>query len=224
VCACFAADKHVRLHGVFAEADAEMLHRHLDSELQWSRVFNQGEEVWDLGPESIDTMAENGDSPLIEAVNKGARDGFQYLYDSVRVADEAEQRRSRGLMLDKLIDALNRDENLELLRRVTGEREIVRADGQATRYLPGHFLTSHDDDVDGKGRVAAYVINLTPRWRTEWGGLLLFHDQNGDVTHGLRPCFNAIHLFKVPRLHSVSQVTAFAGGPRLSITGWLRHW
>jgi Rps23 Pro-64 3,4-dihydroxylase Tpa1-like proline 4-hydroxylase len=30
--------------------------------------------------------------------------------------------------------------------------------------------------VAGKNRVAAYVLNLTPRWRVEWGGLLMFHD------------------------------------------------
>jgi SM-20-related protein len=219
-----AADGHVRLRGVFGEADAAALHRHLDSELAWSRVLNQDDKVWDLGPESIEAMKGGNDTPLIEAINRGARDGFQYLYDSVRVSDDPLERKGRGLVLDRLIDALNAQANLEFLRRITGEPGIVRVDGQATRYLAGHFLTSHDDAVEGKGRVAAYVINLTPHWRTEWGGLLLFHDQEGDVTKGLRPCFNAMHLFKVPQVHSVSQVTAFAGAPRLSVTGWLRRW
>jgi SM-20-related protein len=185
-------------------------------------VVNRGAKVWDLGPESIAQMADGKDSPLIAAVNAGARDGFQFLFDSVRVSEAPEERQARGLLLDRLLDALNSEHNLAILRRVTGLEAIRRVDGQATRYLPGHFLTGHDDGIEGKDRLAAYVINLTLRWRTEWGGLLLFHDANGDVTQGLLPCFNAIHLFRVPQLHSVSQVTAFAGAARLSITGWLR--
>jgi SM-20-related protein len=220
----YAANGHVRLHAAFAEREAAALHRHLDTELKWSRVVNQGEKTWDLGPASIEAMAGGQDAPLIDAVNRGAREGFQYIYDSVRVSDDSQERRDRGLLVDSLIEALNAQVNLERLRRITGAPDIVRVDGQATRYLPGHFLTGHDDDVEGKGRVAAYVVNLTPRWRTEWGGLLLFHDQNGDVIRGLRPGFNAINLFSVPQVHSVSQVTAFAGAPRLSVTGWLRRW
>lgn len=215
----FAINGHVRLRDAFPVASAAALHGHLDRELQWSRVVNQGEKVWDL---SIAAMADGKDGPLIDAVNTAARDGFQFLFDSVRVSDETEERQVRGLLLDQLIEAMNSGENLSVLRRIIGSDDIVRADGQATRYLPGHFLTAHNDNVGGKGRIAAYVINLTPQWRTEWGGLLQFHDEDGDVTRGYRPCFNAIHLFRVPQLHSVSQVTAFAGAPRLSITGWLR--
>lgn len=220
----FAATGHVRLENAFTAETATALHRHLADELEWWRVVNQGERTWDLGPESIAAMANGGDAPLLEAVYNGARKGFQFLFDSLRVSDEPAERAARGLLLDRLIDAMNGEENLALLRRVTGVEEIARADGQATRYLPGHFLTGHDDDVEGKGRVAAYVINLTPHWRTEWGGLLQFHDEAGDVTRGLKPRYNAIHLFRVPQLHSVSPVAPFAPHPRLSITGWLRRW
>jgi len=95
-------------------------------------------------------------------------------------------------------------------------------DGQATQYLPGHFLTSHDDAVAGKNRVAAYVLSLTPGWRIEWGGLLQFHDGDGDVGLALAPRFNAMHLLRVPQVHSVSFVAPYAGTPRVSVTGWLR--
>jgi Rps23 Pro-64 3,4-dihydroxylase Tpa1-like proline 4-hydroxylase len=220
----FARDGHVRLENAFAPETAEALHRHLADELEWWRVVNQGEQTWDLGPESIAALERDGDAQLMELVHKGARDGFQFLFDSVRVSDEANERASRGLLVDSLIDAMCSPHNLGLLREVVGDATVVKVDGQATRYLPGHFLTGHDDAIDGKGRSAAYVINLTPEWRTEWGGLLQFHDANGDVTKGLKPCFNAIHLFKVPQVHSVSLVTPFAGAPRLSVTGWLRRW
>ena len=68
---------------------------------------------------------------------------------------------------------------------------------------------------------AAYVFGLSPDWRTEWGGLLLFHRAGGEV-EGLTPAFNTLNLFAVPQLHSVSQVTRAAPMRRYSIPGWLR--
>lgn len=220
----FAERGHVRLAEAFSPNTAEALHRHLAEELEWWRVVNHGEKTWDLGPESIAALERDGEAQLFELVHKGARDGFQFLFDSVRVADEPSERTARGLLVDRLVDVLNEPDNLALFRQVTGAEDIARVDGQATRYLPGHFLTGHDDAIDGKGRIAAYVINLTPHWRTEWGGLLQFHDAFGDVTHALKPAWNAIHIFRVPQLHSVSLVAPFAGAQRLSVTGWLRRW
>ena len=109
-----------------------------------------------------------------------------------------------------------------MLRDVTGEDRIAFADAQATAYAPGDFLTGHDDAVGGKKRLAAYVFGLTPVWRVEWGGLLLFHGSDGDVDAGLAPRFNTLNVFAVPQTHSVSMVTREAPSRRYSITGWLR--
>jgi Rps23 Pro-64 3,4-dihydroxylase Tpa1-like proline 4-hydroxylase len=111
---------------------------------------------------------------------------------------------------------------LDLLRAVTRHEELAFTDGQATAYGPGDFLTGHDDDVAGKNRLAAYVYGLTPNWRVEYGGLLLFHETHDRTVSGLAPRFNSLDLFRVPRRHSVSQVTAAAPHHRYAVTGWLR--
>ena len=64
------------------------------------------------------------------------------------------------------------------------------------------------------------VFGLTRHWRPDWGGLLLFHDDDGQIDLGLVPAFNVLNLFAVPREHSVSVVAPFAAEPRLTITGW----
>nr|WP_240902836.1 2OG-Fe(II) oxygenase family protein [Caulobacter sp. SLTY] len=92
----------------------------------------------------------------------------------------------------------------------------------ATRYLPGHFLTAHDDAAPGKHRLYAYVLNLTARWRADWGGILMFLDEEDHVAEGYTPSFNALNIFRVPQRHAVSMVAPYAGEPRLSITGWIR--
>lgn len=219
----FARSGIIRIVDPFAADVADALHHHLATEVEWSRVVNQGEKAWDLAPELIAAMDGSNGEELIAGVHDSARDGFQFMFDSQIVSDDADERKARGLLVDRLIDTLNHPASLDTFRAITGEPAIRVVDGQATRYLPGHFLTSHDDGIDGQGRVAAYVINLTQGWRTDWGGLLQFHGASGDIPLALKPGFNTIHLFRVPQMHSVSYVAPFAGVPRYAITGWLRR-
>mgnify|MGYP003473067562 CR=1 FL=1 len=70
-------------------------------------------------------------------------------------------------LLARFGDFLDSAPFLDLARRLTGRPDISFADVQATCYREGHFLTTHDDLVAGKNRVAAYVFSFTPRWRPE---------------------------------------------------------
>ena len=219
----FARGGIVRIADLFAVDVAEALYHHLDTQIAWGRAVNQAENAWDLGPDAIAAMDGGKEPGLIATVHRGARDGFQFLFDSLLVADDAEERGARGLLLDQLIEALNHPASLDIFRVITGEPAIRLVNGQATRYLPGHFLTSHDDGIAGEDRVAAYVINLTQGWRADWGGLLQFHNPAGDIPLALKPGFNTMHLFRVPQMHSVSYVAPFAAVPRYAITGWLRR-
>jgi len=218
----YAATGHVRIEPVLAPQMAQALAHSLGDDAPWCRVLNQGDKLWDLDRAALAALGPDRQAALIEAVHAQARDGFQFHYNSIRVSEEAGERRTRGLLLDRLIDALNSPRWLALFSTLTGNRDIRLVDGQATRYDPGDFLTAHDDAVAGKKRIAAYVLSLTPAWRTEWGGLLQFHEAAGDLTGALAPRFNALHVLRVPQKHSVSYVAPFAGRPRLSITGWLR--
>jgi len=77
----------------------------------------------------------------------------------------------------------------------------------------------HDDKTGGHKRLAAYVLNMTPSWRPDFGGILHFFDERGNVSQGFVPTFNALNVFRVPAEHAVSQVALF-GGYRYSVTGW----
>jgi SM-20-related protein len=52
-----------------------------------------------------------------------------------------------------------------------------------------------------EGWRVAYVLNLTREWQPQWGGYLLFHDEDGDVIAGYKPRFDALNLFAVPQAH-----------------------
>jgi SM-20-related protein len=218
--ATFARERRVQLSPFLTDDSAAALAEHLAARDDWTLVVNAGAKTFEIdraGQAALSPEQRAGLDQRIEAV---ARDGFQFRFESIRVPDEDEARVAADTPLAALARFLSTRTTRDALRHVTGFEAIDFADAQATRYDAEHFLTGHDDDVDGKHRHAAYVLGMSPHWRIEWGGLLLFHD--GAEVRGWAPRFNTLSLFAVPQLHSVSLVAPFAGAPRLSVTGWLR--
>lgn len=218
----YARDRRVQIAPFLSDADADRLAAHLAARADWRRVLNAGERVLEFAASELDALTAEQRERLDGAVHAAARDGFQYRYDSIRVPDRAADRTALADPLAAFATFLSSTPVLALLEQVTSASGLGFADAQATRYVAGDFLTAHDDDVPGKNRHAAYVLGLTPGWRAEWGGLLLFHGGAGGVAEGYVPGFNTLSLFAVPQAHSVSLVAPFAGRPRLSVTGWLR--
>lgn len=201
---------------------AERLRLFLKTSEEWLLIVNQGEKVFDLDRQAQAALAPEARTKLEQAAHAAARYGFQFMFESIRVPDEEALRRARADELNLFASFLSSEPAVAFFRRVTGRPAIEFADAQATAYGPGHFLTAHDDLVAGKNRQAAYVFGLSPAWSADWGGLLLFHREDGHVSEAYVPRFNALNLFAVPQPHSVSIVAPFAAARRYSVTGWLR--
>ena len=220
--AVYAARRRVHIPSLLTEHAAGDVHRCLAEKTPYSLVVNSGEKVFDLPSAEQAKMSPAERKRLIDAAGAGARSGFQFLYDNHRMTEAGEAYKDPAHPLASIVAFLNGEPFLSFVRTITGERDIAFADAQATRYGPGHFLTTHNDDIAGKNRLAAYVLNMTPEWAADWGGLLLFLDEQGNVTEGFTPAFNALNILAVPQPHLVSQVASFAGAHRFSITGWFR--
>jgi Rps23 Pro-64 3,4-dihydroxylase Tpa1-like proline 4-hydroxylase len=212
----------IHIPDFLAKEGAEAFLRSLKEREDWSLIVNQEDKSFDLDRRAQAALTAGQREALDKAVFAGARYGFQYRYESIRVPDGETERAAMDDPLARFASFLSSPEVVDLLRRITDKPGIAFADAQATAYGPGHFLTAHDDEVAGKKRLAAYVMNLTPSWRVDWGGLLLFHGSDGHVEHGFTPSFNALNIFAVPQPHSVSMVAPFAPYRRYSVTGWLR--
>jgi SM-20-related protein len=216
----FAADGVIQIDP-FLGSGAVELAAHLRARTDWNLTLNAGEKLYEVPRHGPNAMSQEQETKLRTAVVETARHAFQFCYEAVRVPDDSALRQKHDL-LHRFADFMNGPAVLDVLRQITGVRTIDLADAQGTIYRAGDFLTAHDDAVAGKHRHAAYVFGLTEGWRTEWGGLLLFHDDCGDITRGLLPRMNLLSLFAVPQVHSVSMVTGSADTPRCSVTGWLR--
>ena len=219
----FAAEGFVSIPQILEPECALWLHTLLRERGDWMQAINSGEKLVELDRPTRAAMPADRASQLDQAVYAGARHGFQFRYETIRVPDAASERMASADPLAAFAAWWSQGEPRNLLRRITGCPEFSFADAQATAYSPGDFLTEHTDDVDGKGRVAAYVIGLTPQWRLEWGGLLVLHPQAGEAARAMVPEFNRLNIMRVPQSHSVSEVTRAAAYRRYSITGWLRH-
>lgn len=217
----YAASGRIRIHDLLVPDGLPELYYHLDEREDWWHLINTPDGVIELDRAARAAMSAEEKAALDARVFEQAQLGFQYRYEGLRVPGDGEAA-PKDDPLTEFAELMSSEPMLDMLRAVTGYSELSFTDGHATAYGPGDFLTGHDDDVVGKDRLAAYVYGLTPRWRLEWGGLLLFHGNNESSVTGQVPRFNTLDLFSVPQRHSVSIVTPSATSRRYSITGWLR--
>jgi Rps23 Pro-64 3,4-dihydroxylase Tpa1-like proline 4-hydroxylase len=210
----------VQIPGFLQVPAAERLRDCLQHEVPWSLAERSSGTSRTIPPDEYAAMPPEQLQPLLAAGYARAVNEFQFAYDSYMLLAAAREGRDRGLLLHAVFEFLNSPDFLGFARWLTGVPDIVAANAQATRYRRGHYLTRHEDEHAKENRAYAYVINLTPRWDADWGGLLQFHDANGAVEETFLPRWNALSIFRVPQAHSVSFVTPFAGEDRIAITGW----
>lgn len=216
----FAQRRRIQIPNALEVDVADRIADVLQHRTKWVLAFNRGGEALTLTQEELTAMGRARVAELTQECLRNAQGGFQYLYSSYPIVDAIVNRRDAGHPLHDVIEAINAPAFRGFIEQVTGVTGLIRADGQATLYSRGNFLTFHNDfDARNKRRIA-YVLGFTRKWRSDWGGLLEFYDAQGNVDLGLVPRFNVLNLFEVPANHAVTYVTPFATESRFSITGW----
>ena len=219
----FKTNAYASIPGILPGEQAKRLHKAMQSFTDWNLVFSDRGQHIDLSAEQVHSMGPQKRQQLQNAIYAQAQNDFQYCYNNYPIYDAHRAGRNVDHVLHKFYEWLDSDDFLDFAREVTSFDDIAFVDAQATRYNAGHFLTTHDDSQENKHRRAAYIFNLTPDWPADWGGFLQLLDEDGHARRGLRPTFNTLNIIAVPQRHNVSIVAPFAGGSRLSVTGWLRY-
>ncbi|WP_056197816.1 2OG-Fe(II) oxygenase family protein [Pelomonas sp. Root1237] len=214
----FGRDRRLLIRDFFKPDVADALARAVEA-IDWSLCYRDAEGDRRLTGEQLRGLGENQRNHLSNGIMEVARRQFQFSFFTESLADSL-NRGETGL-LARFIRWMADENFLNVMRDITGVREVNRVYAQATMYAPGSFLLAHDDHVDIEDRRLAYVINLTRQWRPDWGGLLNFSERDGTVSDSFFPHFNSLSLFAVPQTHFVSYVPPFAQGQRNAITGWL---
>ena len=223
----FQRESRVQIADVLTRDTAEELRMILARQTPWGMAVQSGAEG---KPQSFraeelrDPARRQQAQQALQGTDAAAARG-DYAFRSMRysLVEAYLEKWNPGSPQDLLLEHLNDEPFLQLVRDVTGMDDLIKADGHASCYGPQQFLGLHSDSHVLEGWRIAYVLNLTiDEWKPDWGGYLLFYDDAGDVIAGFKPRFNTLNLFAVPQAHAVSFVPPFAPEGRYAISGWLR--
>jgi len=221
--AAFEQQKRTQVRKILPKECAVRIHNILARETPWQYTYFDGQRNNVIPLKSYQDMDPEKRQSVADAVNLVAQKGFAYSYQSFNFHQKIFLGELKDHPLCDVDAMLNSDEFLEFARRLVGDSEISGSDATASCYGPGHFLNIHDDQRPGYDLRAAFVLNLSPLWRIDWGGeLKFFSNRRGSELEGAYfPAFNVLNIFAVPKYHSVGPIANFAGASRYSISGWL---
>ncbi len=205
----------VRIENALEPAYATNIESALKTSVSWDLCY-----LTESGPTSIPqreyrAYTQSQAAEVNNAILKKAQNGFAYFYYRSDLA------RNQNEVLSSFYRELSGDRCLGMFRYITGETGIRDINGQVACFTPACFLKRHQDTTDKEKRFAAYVFNFTRGWDPDWGGHLHVLDEELRNVDVFEPSFNTLTIFKVPRIHFVSQVTNYARGARFTATGWV---
>lgn len=218
----FAKNKRVQIKNVLDEASATRVYRCLTEETEWVVGYKDGEKSLIITEQEIFSKSPGERQAFMHKLNRQAAHEFQFLYYCLPLDNEDLKKFYADHFLFRVYDFIRSEVMLKFIREVSGIKEIIGANAQATWYKTNNFLTKHNDYEPVTSRRVAYVMNFSKDWNTDWGGYLQFYDKDGNIEEGFMPRYNTLNLFQTPMDHSVSYVPPFCDGKRLGITGWFR--
>lgn len=220
----FARNRRIQIRNVLAPETAERLHFTLARETPYGLAYNENNQPRYLSREELAAQPPQEQHQMLAGIIQRAHSGeYTYAYNCYPILNDYLAQKNQHLYTHRWLEYVNSEAVLGLVRHVTGFDDLVKADAQATYYSRNQFLFLHTDSHVMEGWRVAYVLNMCKNWREDYGGYLLFFDDEGNVTQGFKPAFNTLNMFAVPQRHNVSYVPNFAPPGRFAITGWFRN-
>lgn len=167
-------------------------------------------------------MSDKDIQKRVPKVVKLKDNDFTFAYCRYTIPTNLEQTPENLQILTRIYRYFNSPEYLKIMGDITGNHDGREVSAWASRYDRHHHLSIHMDEDPRQGRIIAHVLGLTKNWKKEWGGNFAFCNAHGKPVDVVPPAFNQLVIFKVPRLHLVSQVKPYAQGSRYSLFGWYK--
>lgn len=220
LCEEFSTNHRILIKDAFTEDSAKQLLNSLETEIPWQMAYMNGDVTYLISQQELQALTQQQAIQNQQRIIQQAKNGFQFYYGhySVIGGENLAECSDEAFVL-QVRDYMQTDAFFQFVKTLTGNDEINKLELLAARYNPGNFLLTHDDFRKPERRFA-YVLNLSKDWKVEWGGLLHFLDEKGQLLDTYVPTYNSLTIFKVPASHTVSYVAPYAGRTRYSITGW----
>ena len=213
----------VQIPHFFTEDTARYLLEIIKQNKNWHFAYNDDKGFYECDYAQIQALPDDVNQRCLNEIYQRATNHFQYAFVQYYISQAIELGENSGHPLHAFESFVNSEDYLNLMREITGETAIRKADSYASMYDKGHFLTNHNDTHSKHDRVAACTFGFSENWNMNWGGHTVFFDEQGNVEQGFIPGFNTFTLFSIPQEHAVQMVTPFAGAKRYSLLSWLHR-
>ena len=214
----------VIIRNLLREEVAEAAYECLKSRVPWEfhfREFKSGR-VGIIDPHNFVDLSPRQIQRMVPKMATLKDNDFTFAYCRYTIPTTLEKVPEELQILSQIYRYFNSPEYLGLMAQITGDDSGREVSAWASRYDRHHHLSVHMDESPGQGRVAAHVLGLSKNWKKDWGGNFAFCNAQGKPNKILPPSFNQLVMFKVPRLHLVTQVKPYAGASRYSLFGWYK--
>ena len=217
----YLKDGRVRIANFFTDDSADYLLDLIVKHEIWYFAYNNNDQYYESTVEDVRALPEKTYNQFMGNIEARASNNFQYAFNQYHISQAIAYKENIGSPIHSVDAYFNSDAFLASMKKITLDKDIVKADSYISSFQNRHFLTSHDDNHQKHNRSAAFTLGMTKQWNKNWGGYLEFYDSIDNIKEAFKPSFNTLILFSVPQEHAVQQVTSFAQKDRLSYLGWL---
>lgn len=209
--------KWSRLADVLLASIAERVIHELVKKVEFENCFMVADNEVGMSDTHLAALPEEQRAKLITQVYESASLGKGYLYACKNI--DCEYQSNEPTMLVNVFNWLNSNDTLELVSDITGCGELQFASCNAVRFSKGHFITNGAQCFDTEKGKVGFVIDLTPDWNSNWGGLLHLNSvyEGSGVT--FTPMFNNMVLFESSYDVSVTYLANFIKYNKFSLMG-----
>ncbi len=201
---------------------ADILYECLREKVPWSIAYRDHEQAKTIRRDVFEQLPATEQDDFWQRISETATDDYQFVYDTYMMISAYLNKKNPELPINRVVEEVNKPPWMDFWKTITGDHEVIKTYVQATRYIAGYYLKTHNDFQAGQDRRFAIVINLSKNWETHWGGLFQALDDQGEVKLTLTPKYNSINMFQIPALHCVSPVADYVQAERLALVCWLR--
>ena len=215
---------YVIIPDLLREEVAQAAYEAMQNRVPWEFHYRnlRSNRVGIIDPENFANLTPKEVQRLVPKMAQLKDNDFSFAYCRYTIPTRLEDAPEDLRVLSEIYRYFNGPEYLALMAAITGDDSGREVSTWASRYDRHHHLSVHMDESPGQGRIAAHVLGMSKNWKKEWEGNFAFCNKQGKPVHKVPPQFNQLVMFKVPRLHLVTQVKPYAGASRYSLFGWYK--
>lgn len=146
----------------------------------------------------------NAELPSVSMFSFFSESTLEHLVDEVkglkfvRHDNPIRYRYSTASIPAYLTELLNSDDVIEFIQSIIG-KQVESINGSILRFSWKDYTILHDEEITGEGY--EMIIDMTPSWEPDWGGIMAYVDGEGQVfalpvTLGAVSIVQKIHPFQ----------------------------